>query len=148
MKDCIPRRSLLWAALMLLSAVPLAAQQNGGTAGAQTMRSTASGVYTKEQATRGGEMYRDTCDACHGAAMHRGPAFTSVWGGRPLAELFARIIETMPESDPGSLSPAQTADLVAYLLQLNGMPAGEQALPEDRAALRTIRLDAGTGRTR
>ena len=46
----------------------------------------------------------------------------------------------MPEGDPGSLSPAQYASVVAYLLQLNGYPAGEAALPTALSALRAMEI--------
>ena len=35
----------------------------------------------------------------------------------------------MPEADPGSLSPAEYAAIVAYLLQINNYPAGDTDLP-------------------
>jgi S-disulfanyl-L-cysteine oxidoreductase SoxD len=47
----------------------------------------------------------------------------------------------MPKNEPGSLAPEEYADVLAYLLQLNGMPAGERDLPADSTALKRIRID-------
>jgi hypothetical protein len=46
----------------------------------------------------------------------------------------------MPADNPGKLSRNQYADIVAYLLQLNGMPAGTQALSSDPKLLEKIRI--------
>jgi hypothetical protein len=44
----------------------------------------------------------------------------------------------MPQMAPGSLSPADNAKIVAYLLKANGMPAGNTPLAGDQAALDRI----------
>jgi S-disulfanyl-L-cysteine oxidoreductase SoxD len=106
-----------------------------------TTRSTQSGVYTAEQALRGRDVYAGMCQSCHTAASHAGPVFQSTWGGRPLSELFAFIIERMPKNDPGSLSREEYADVLAYLLKMNQMPDGSAELTPDSTALRTIRID-------
>jgi hypothetical protein len=51
----------------------------------------------------------------------------------------------MPKTEPGSLSKEEYASIVAYLLKLNGMPAGKQPLPADTAALGKIRIDSKKG---
>jgi len=68
--------------------------------------------------------------------------------GKPLWELFRLINEEMPKDDPGSLSVTDTANLVAYLLKVNGQPAGKDELSTEPAALKKIKIDlpAGTGR--
>jgi hypothetical protein len=47
---------------------------------------------------------------------------------------------TMPNDNPGKLSRDQYADIVAYLLQLNGMPAGPRPLRPDPRQLEQIRI--------
>ena len=47
----------------------------------------------------------------------------------------------MPVDAPGSLTNQQYVDVVAYMLQLNGHPAGKSALAPDPAALRKVRID-------
>ena len=49
---------------------------------------------------------------------------------------------TMPESSPGSLSPEQYADILAFLLRLNNYPEGEAELPADPAALADVPIPA------
>lgn len=88
------------------------------------------------------------CTVCHGQKLEgtdmapgiEGPDFRTTWSGRTLADLFDRIKITMPANDPGSLSPAATADLVAYILKINAYPVGAAELPSDAAALKQIRL--------
>ena len=104
-------------------------------------RSTLAGVYSAEQATRGRDVYAGMCQSCHTTASHTGVAFKNTWSGRPLSELFGYVRERMPKNDPGSLSPEEYADVIAYLLRLNQMPAGQAELLPDSLALKTIRID-------
>ena len=46
----------------------------------------------------------------------------------------------MPQYAPGSLSRPETADVVAYILSGNRIPAGETDLPHDLDALSDIRF--------
>ena len=98
------------------------------------------GVYTAEQAARGEALYDEQCVSCHGpiraivpevAALLGDHTFRNTWRGRPLGELFAFIRETMPQDAPGTLTPQQTADLVAHILSGNRLPAGETPLADD-----------------
>ena len=75
------------------------------------------------------------------AALLGDHTFRSNWRGRPLGDLFGMIIETMPQDAPGTLTPEETASLVAFILQGNRMPAGETELPHDSAALADIPFD-------
>jgi S-disulfanyl-L-cysteine oxidoreductase SoxD len=115
-------------------------------------RSAKEGVYTTEQANRGKTVYDEKCASCHGsmasttpemAALLNDSGFQNLWRERSLARLFSRIRETMPQDQPGTLSPEQTADIVAYILSGNQLPAGDVALPTDLEILKDIRLDAG-----
>ncbi len=102
------------------------------------------GVYTAEQSARGEALYDEQCVSCHGpiraivpevAALLGDHTFRNTWRGRPLGELFEFIRETMPQDAPGTLTPPQTADLVAYILSGNRLPAGETPLPDDSEQL-------------
>ena len=113
-------------------------------------RSARDGVYTMEQADRGEVLYDDGCAVCHGAIRQFVPEmaallgdhnFRNVWRGRSLGELFGYILETMPQDAPGTLTPGQTADIVAHILRGNRLPAGETALPDDDEALIRIPFD-------
>ena len=114
-----------------------------GDAQQHATRSTSAGVYTAAQAARGAETYAGMCTGCHTPASHTGEVFTNAWNGRPVAELFGFIRAAMPKNEPGSLSPEEYVSIIAYLLKLNGMPAGKEALPADSLALDRIRVDAG-----
>jgi hypothetical protein len=62
-------------------------------------------------------------------------------------ELFDYLRTTMPDDNPGRLSRGKYAEIVAYLLQLNGMPAGAGTLRTDPRKLQQIRITlwSGTG---
>jgi quinoprotein glucose dehydrogenase len=104
-------------------------------------KSTNDGVYTKAQAARGKEVFAGQCQSCHTPAEHSNRAFVNKWTGWPIAELYKYIADSMPESDPGTLTPGQYADIVAYVLELNNAPAGEVELPKNLEALTAIRFD-------
>lgn len=115
-----------------------------GSPNAVPMRSTLNGVYTEDQAKRGYDVYAGMCRSCHaGLGNHSGPVFRAHWGGKPLSELFNYMVDQMPKDNPGSLSYDDYTIVIAYLLKLNGMPAGSKELPADYDALARIRLDTG-----
>jgi hypothetical protein len=104
--------------------------------------STMSGVFTAAQADKGQDLYGSTClGGCHSLSSHRGIAFRHRWEGHPVFELYQLINDQMPNDDPGSLSSEESLQLVAYLLKVNGMPAGKDALSSDAAALKKIKIE-------
>ena len=103
--------------------------------------STLDGVYTDAQARRGKDVYFGSCRSCHSAESHTGATFAQWWKGKQLSDLFVFIATKMPKNDPGSLAPEDAADVVAYLLQLNAMPAGKAELPPDPDALAKYRIE-------
>ena len=104
-------------------------------------RTTKSGVYTAAQAAKGGELYALNCSSCHSAATHASPAFVAKWTGHQLAELYQYMNQEMPKENPGSLSPKEYTLVLAYMLKMNGMPAGRSELPSDPALLEKIKID-------
>lgn len=104
-------------------------------------RTTLTGVYNAEQASRGEELYAGMCKSCHTAATHTGVAFQKSWNGHTLSDLFEYISTRMPKNEPGSLAPEQYVDLLAYLLKLNQMPVGAAELPTDTTVLGAIRIE-------
>ena len=102
--------------------------------------SVLDGVFTPAQASRGERMFSDVCAACHDTGEFSGGRFRIGWVGRPVGELFETISTLMPEADPGSLSPAEYAAIVAYLLQVNGYPAGDADLPTNVRALGQLEI--------
>lgn len=125
-------------ALLLLLAVPQApivAQP----------RTTMAGVYTADQAAKGREVFNSNCLGCHTTATHQGPAFQNKWFGRPLFDLFDYVSQAMPKAAPGSLTEDEYVWVTAYILRLNGMPAGRTELNAEPAWLKAVRVDT-TGR--
>jgi PQQ-dependent dehydrogenase (methanol/ethanol family) len=80
--------------------------------------------------------YQANCSTCHGpelagrneAPQLAGNNFLSAWGSRTVQDLTTYIRTTMPPGAPGSLTPKTSADIVAFLLESNGAPAGRQPL--------------------
>lgn len=98
------------------------------------------GVYSEDQAKRGQSIYSKNCVECHSASAYTGSAFRRVWGSRPAFELWEQIRTTMPEDNPGKLSPQEYSDIVAYLLKLNKLPAGPAELPAEPEKLQQIMI--------
>jgi hypothetical protein len=59
-----------------------------------------------------------------------------------VSDLFDRTHGTMPADKPGTLTAAQTADAIAFLLQKGNFPAGETELSADAATLKAIKFVA------
>ena len=94
------------------------------------------GIHTAGQAENGRAVYTRSCAICHRTDLQgnfespplAGPNFLNFWGDRTPGELVERIRGTMPPDRPGRLGDQTYLDIVAYLLQANGAPAGNQAL--------------------
>lgn len=130
-------------ALLLLA---LATMASSGTAQAQPLaagatKSTVDGVYTRAQAKEGADVYAGMCQSCHTAASHTGPPFRNNWVGRPLSDLFTYMVNQMPKTEPGSLTDEQYTVVLAYMLRMNGMPAGRDKLSAKESLLKSIRID-------
>jgi alcohol dehydrogenase (cytochrome c) len=107
-----------------------------GILGSAQQPSNESSVYTAAQAASGKALYDAQCAACHQATLVgsneapqlAGGNFLGTWRTRTAAELIERTARTMPPQSPGSVSPAQAADIVAYILQANGARPGNTRL--------------------
>ena len=127
-------------AMLVCLAVPLAGAENAVNE---------SRVYTQAQAVRGEELYQQNCSLCHGtrllgnpAAPLTGEAFRGRWedGKHTLDDLYYIIRSLMPNNAPGSLSKAQYADVVAYILKINNYPAGEAELVPKAEVMKAVIL--------
>ncbi len=94
--------------------------------------------YTSQQALRGLQDFNDNCSKCHGPAGRggsgtplQGADFDQHWRGKPAKALWDHISNNMPYDTPGALGKDTYVSILAYLLQLNGIPAGQTALVED-----------------
>ena len=129
-------RSLPAIALCLSAVLALPASAQPG------VRSTKDRVYSTSQAAEGRDIYDGRCKSCHTAISHTGPPFRANWDKKPLSDLWDYILEKMPKDSPGSLETDEYAKVLAYILRMNGMPAGTEDLPADKKALKAIRIDA------
>jgi S-disulfanyl-L-cysteine oxidoreductase SoxD len=120
-----------------------------GSLAAQTSRSVREGVYSEEQAKRGRTVYSEHCLECHGRDLEGdvenrplvGGVFFSNWDGVPMLTLFDRIRVTMPGDKPGTMNRQQIADILAFVLQFNGLPAGNAELSTKAEILQQIRME-------
>jgi mono/diheme cytochrome c family protein len=132
--------SLLWTACVTFAVA-------GRAQAAQTVW---SGVYSEAQAYRGEKVADKSCVGCHGPRLDGGDSgpklvgemFLANWSSQPVSELFDWVVESMPADAPGTLSKEEAAAVLAYILQLNKMPAGKQDLPGDHDALSRIEFVA------
>jgi cytochrome c2 len=111
----------------------------------QTGQTLNDGIYTDQQAVRGQTLYQERCSACHGVnlAGRTGPPLTgddflSNWDTQPLLELANKILKTMPKDDTDPLTPRESADLLAYILQAGKFPSGRAELILNEAALKSV----------
>ena len=70
----------------------------------------------------------------------KGEDFWSQWDQKMARPLYSTIISTMPQDDPGSLPEKDVLDIVAYILQMNGLPEGDKEI-ESAKELNTIKLE-------
>lgn len=99
------------------------------------------GLFTRRQASRGERRYQQTCLACH-----RTSEITQRWFGgiayETAGDLLNVIVATMPEDNPGGLSPEDYADILAFMLSLNEYRAGETELPAEPSLLENVRFSS------
>ncbi len=117
------------------------------------MAMAADGLYTKDQATRGRDVFRRDCAECHRADLNgrktdggpalRGVEFLNKWRGQSMAEMLRPAQELMPAQHPGTLDRKTYVDVIAYILQQNGAPIGDIELPVDPTLLKTIIVKFG-----
>lgn len=125
------------------------ASATGATAsrGAPSADASAAPValYTEEQARRGQRAFRRVCSDCHYTSEFKGPVFTDAWARRTARDFYRELRRTMPDDNPGGLPRQTYVDVMAYILELNGYPAGSDELPPDDAILGSFRLTPPAG---
>ena len=95
-------------------------------------RTIQDGVYTNEQMRRGEAVAWVNCVYCHTVDEWSDPRIVeNVWVDQRVGDLYTLIQRSMPEDDPGGLTPEEYRDIVAYMLWLSNAPPGETELPSD-----------------
>jgi mono/diheme cytochrome c family protein len=109
---------LMLAGLICVSAPPLAI---GGEPSAQ--------APSAGPASPGASEYTAHCADCHGAKLEGGvhapplvgQKFDEDWRGKRARLLYSRIISTMPQNNPGTLTEQQALAITLYVYALNGV---------------------------
>jgi S-disulfanyl-L-cysteine oxidoreductase SoxD len=103
-------------------------------------------VYSPAQAVRGESSYVKACARCHQASLTgadqspplAGSGFLGNWNGLPLSDLRDRIRTTMPPDSIGLYDRQFVTDVIAYMLKMNGFPAGAGELSPETDRLKAI----------
>lgn len=123
----------------LLAALALVSAAGAACAGAPKQTAAA------DAQAPGAADYGAHCGNCHGDRLQggvhatplTGPVFEQNWAGKRARLLYSRIISTMPQNDPGSLTVAQALSITLYVFAANGIHFAGHTIssPDDLNAL-------------
>ncbi|MCH8264345.1 MAG: PQQ-binding-like beta-propeller repeat protein [Proteobacteria bacterium] len=124
--------------LLLFAAPAIAQDQSLSPAG-----------FTADQAAQGERVYNEQCANCHGYSLEgfelapslSGNFFSRRWGDKPIAALAANL-QRMPPTVVGGLGARVYSQILAYMLQQNGVDPGDTLLPEALADLGSLLVPA------
>jgi Cytochrome C oxidase, cbb3-type, subunit III len=126
-------RAFVLFASLVLSAAPTFAQSSDPQIW--------SGVFSTTQAERGRMVFTSHCARCHGPNRSLSDdVFMLHWEGHNLARLFRKIKESMPPGTDSALTDAEKLDALAYILQQNRFPEGQQDLSDNETSLEGISI--------
>ena len=96
------------------------------------------GAFTEAQAKNGERVYTEHCAGCHGVKLEGNGNIPALSGrdflqrcddnGHTVDDILFIMRSFMPYNEPGKLSKQQYADIMAYLLKVNGLAAGTKVL--------------------
>jgi mono/diheme cytochrome c family protein len=106
------------------------------------------GVFTAAQAQRGKASFDKECSNCHNQDLNgsarapglRGDRFLGNWLNGSVNALYSKIRFSMPATYPETVSDAVKLDILTYLLEVNGFPAGSAELKMDADELERIQI--------
>ena len=140
-------RGMAWA----LSATVVGICCTSAVTRAQEGRTVKEGVYSPAQAVRGRTQYEATCMRCHGADLSggagrslTGDVFVRDWTGLTLDRLFDRM-QSMPPGASETLAGDAYVDIITYVLERNGYPAGDEELSTAGLTSVTVEGEDGPG---
>lgn len=105
------------------------------------------GVYTEQQAAAGKPVYTQSCQTCHGITGRGGPGtpgvtganLNRIWADTTLDGYYSFAYGNMPPGAAGKVGSAQDyANVIAYILQMHGAPAGDVMLTPNLDQLANI----------
>jgi mono/diheme cytochrome c family protein len=123
--------------VLLAAAAVYAATLASLAAQAPPARTVWDGVFSADQAERGRNQYAISCARCHGGSLEGGmgrslvgTSFWNKWREQSVGDLLDYVSKNMPmgQTSTGTLSPSVYADIVAFLLKSNDLPAGPAEL--------------------
>lgn len=158
------------AAVIAACLIPLGARQEPAVPqplqAARAIARADEGVgryFTAQQALRGKELFNRHCGYCHYVDLDKKPTMSGIQGpalaprwiqraseGRtryPSVFYAFKRFEYMPVNDTRSITQHERADILAYVLEQNGLEAGPQELTPDYNAMRAMPLPAEPGFT-
>jgi len=141
-----------FAAFIVAAIAVISAGQDRSRVIAQEPPSVWNGVFTVEQAARGKVAYGKYCSRCHGEDLAgrrdyplSGERFIDRWEAHTLEHLFRLIRDSMPPDAINGVEAGDKRDIVAYLLQQNGFPAGSTELSLDGDVLARFEISRKNG---
>ena len=169
-KDALDSDEVSQIAQYVQSVASLRSSTSGPTPASTTTRATSpqatssktpGGFYTEAQARHGKLLFLGYCYMCHSADRTEGPPDPASRRGMPFGtekrlmsltsdrfaqrwgrvfDLYNKVAKAMPADSDNKLNPEEAADIVAYLLQVNGLPAGKETLKADTGAMKNMDL--------
>lgn len=113
---------------------------------AVSLRAQQAGAYTAAQAAQGASLFAAHCAQCHGQNLEgqagpqlAGSDFMASWSGKTADDLYYVMSTQMPLDAPGSLQPNEYLAILAFVLQKNGLPAGDAPLQQANLKAITIK---------
>jgi alcohol dehydrogenase (cytochrome c) len=130
---------ILVSRIMLAIALDIgtAALTGAGQSASNPNTTSRPALYTDAQATAGEAVYRQSCAGCHGAMLAggtapplTGTAFETSWSDPRVTVADVSFIArtTMPPRASNTLTAQDHSAVFAYILKMNGFPAGATAL--------------------
>ena len=140
MRTCRRLLTAVFAVLVLIGAAALVHKP-------VSARPLEVGYFSTVQADRGQAAFGEHCAVCHETTELSGTDFEYRWRRQTAWNLYRYVSQAMPEDLPGSLEDDVYVDLVAYLLQGNGYPAGDTELNPTRESLGEVPLGPDADKT-
>lgn len=119
----------------------------GASAGKPRKPAAVPALYTVAQADSGKQKFLANCAQCHGPMLEgragpalKGPNFASPQSKFHVSDIFTIVTKNMPATDPGSLAHDDYVEIMAFLLQQNGYPAGSKTLTFEEARRSKVKL--------
>ena len=105
--------------------------------------------FSTAQLAQGRFEYAQKCAVCHGAQLEaggapalKGAAFAAQWNGKQLKDFYGYVYHNMPLGQAAALPGQEYADIVAYILGANGVPAGNEKFTPKTPMERALVIDA------